>query len=492
MSFDYDKDSISLDLLVDTINYDILKTIIETIDVNIHSKYAKAITRIIGYKKKGWVLFDRLLQIEIENTKQKECLFREESMINKIVSEFLNLFGNCYLEKIIYPCFKLVADICKVKNNLVESNFSKSYSKQNLLNVLSSFLSSIFNSVKVIPAPIILLCDKIIKHTSKKYSDSSDLLISGTIFLRFICPFILNFNVKNICDDQEHETNTKKYLILITKILQNLANGTICKEKHLKFVNDYLLTQLIRRNNFFDQILNRSHNIDQKTLLNLSISRVKKMVTFIEFENCVMEIIELLINHINAIKDFPSRSLIMSKLLVMKKLCVDSLNNYNKPRQSNGIIYDPLLWKQKDVTAWLISKDLREISEALPFLNGLELLTLSNYDAIDFFPELIPVKLKSKIKLKHEVKTLIERKNKYDATKSLLLKNVTTWTQEEVNLWLFYLELDVIIPNFQEKSITGSSLLSLKEKDLIAMDIKSLGIRKRLIKAINNLKLYIQ
>jgi hypothetical protein len=76
---------------------------------------------------------------------------------------------------------------------------------------------------------------------------------SAFIFLRFICPAILNPKLFNMMPDHPTET-TARNLTLVAKILQNLANMSEFgqKEPHMTCCNEFIMLMRGRMQKFLD------------------------------------------------------------------------------------------------------------------------------------------------------------------------------------------------------------------------------------------------
>lgn len=70
----------------------------------------------------------------------------------------------------------------------------------------------------------------------------------GFIYLRFICPYILSHDLPS----SENSRFLKRGLVLVTKILQNLANNLLfgAKETFMNSMNEFLSREMPRNNEF--------------------------------------------------------------------------------------------------------------------------------------------------------------------------------------------------------------------------------------------------
>ena len=94
----------------------------------------------------------------------------------------------------------------------------------------------------------------------------SDKLISASIFLRFLCPAILNPSLFNITQELPNEKATRN-LTLVAKTLQTLANFTKFqgKEQFMEFMNDFIEAEHEQMKSFLKRISTRT-TCDQRVL----------------------------------------------------------------------------------------------------------------------------------------------------------------------------------------------------------------------------------
>lgn len=71
---------------------------------------------------------------------------------------------------------------------------------------------------------------------------------------------------------------------------------------------------------------------------------------------------------------------------------------------------------------------------------------------------------------------------------ALTQKDPTTWTTNEVVAWLEFIELGEYAKQFTDNAIAGGDLYDLEEEDLISINVKKLGHRKKILAKIKQLK----
>ena len=85
------------------------------------------------------------------------------------------------------------------------------------------------------------LCNHLWEAIADKFPESRHSVIGSFIFLRFFCPAIVapdNLDIDVTPDTRE----IRRALLLITKVIQNLANNVVFggKEPHMKILNPFL------------------------------------------------------------------------------------------------------------------------------------------------------------------------------------------------------------------------------------------------------------
>ena len=97
---------------------------------------------------------------------------------------------------------------------------------EHLLSLLDAVIDSIFRSVDSCPATIRFICGCLQRSCAAKWPHDPLVrtrVVGSFIFLRLICPALVNPRDFGLCDDTPSETAARN-MILIAKCLQNLAN----------------------------------------------------------------------------------------------------------------------------------------------------------------------------------------------------------------------------------------------------------------------------
>jgi len=90
-------------------------------------------------------------------------------------------------------------------------------------------------------------------RNSKKFPQNRFSIIGGFYFLRFFCPAIVSPDLIGIVSSSI-DTSTRRALILISKILQNIANSQVFHEEYMKPLNSFVTKSSGSVQKLFDTI----------------------------------------------------------------------------------------------------------------------------------------------------------------------------------------------------------------------------------------------
>lgn len=219
-----------------------------------------------------------LTKVFLKEADSHDCvktLFRGTSLASRLMSHCFKTFGSKYLKQILEPHIKqlldqeapyFVGDKCPTPNkpqsttcgeNFASCRLSISYeidstkleqsddisvNQKNLLKLTKEILDSILASANDFPSQLRTMCQCLREVLYQRYpQDSCNLSAVGTVmFLRFINPAIVSPYEAGIVDRQP-SPKTLRGLMLVSKILQNIANNVeFSKEQHMIPFNSFV------------------------------------------------------------------------------------------------------------------------------------------------------------------------------------------------------------------------------------------------------------
>lgn len=191
-----------------------------------HNLLALALYGVFSYTRQLDMLFDVLLHDEIiTNCQRLVDIFRRNSTITRLLLTFAKDAGLAYLQDVIAPFINelLVKDITFEVEKVVDVDEK---AQQDALVFMQYFeqLVDRIASTKV-PALIQFVCHAILKVVLEKFEDALLVAVGLFIFLRFLCPAIVSPEL--FVNISVTDTRTKRSLMQLVKVLQNVANDLL-------------------------------------------------------------------------------------------------------------------------------------------------------------------------------------------------------------------------------------------------------------------------
>jgi GTPase-activator protein for Ras-like GTPase len=220
----------------------------------------KAIVSYFGAYSQLLPLLELTITQEILQTTVSTTLFRGESFATKLLSAyFFGAQGKAYLKRTVLP---LIQELCSVDVDLeidpgkADKGVDTAANMDRLCATSQNFLNIIFNSAPHCPATFRRVFCHAQREVSKKFPEMKQLVVGGFLFLRFFCPAIVSPHKYGLVDGAPG-ANATRALILVSKLLQNIANGVEfdgSKEAYLKALNRIVTRNIGAVRTFFDHL----------------------------------------------------------------------------------------------------------------------------------------------------------------------------------------------------------------------------------------------
>ncbi|CAF0748129.1 unnamed protein product [Didymodactylos carnosus] len=232
---------------------------------------ATSLTRIAQYLSFSTSFLVDIVKAEIQSTPDLTLTFRGNSIATKAMEAYMKLIGETYLKDTLT---KFVIDI--VINNSTEHELevdpgrvsNTQHLERNqigLRTLCEKVWLGIQQSHTTFPNELKRIFWALRQwHYSQSSSDETMFnLISGSVFLRFLCPAILSPNLFGLTQEYPSEKSSRK-LTLIAKTLQTLANFSRFgnKESYMKFMNDFVGKESDNMRRFLANISTVNHDYE--------------------------------------------------------------------------------------------------------------------------------------------------------------------------------------------------------------------------------------
>ncbi|KAF7329572.1 Ras-GAP domain-containing protein [Mycena kentingensis (nom. inval.)] len=210
-------------------------------------------------------LLKYMIQREVEQTENESNLFRGNSTCTRFLSAFAKVHGYTYLRSLTIPLIKAMAAVPPGHGYELDPDkpdVGEAKAAQNLENVkviAATFLEIISISLPALPAMFREICAHISKVVASVWPDCKFSAMGAFIFLRFISPAIVapeTIDVEIPQDlSKEEQMSIRRGLMIIAKIIQNLANNLFFgKEKHMVPLNAFLADNIAIVTRFLSEL----------------------------------------------------------------------------------------------------------------------------------------------------------------------------------------------------------------------------------------------
>ena len=253
-----------------------------------------------------WNMFYR----EVEVSDCMQTLFRGNSLGSKIMAFCFKIYGATYLQGLLEPLIQDLIDSTRddptagsfeVDPTKIEAGEDIELNRRNLMCITQNVFDAIISSADRFPSQLRSMCHCLYQVLCKRFptSQHSNIGAVGTVmFLRFINPAIVSPCEMGIVEKQP-PVNIKRGLMLMSKILQNIANHVeFSKEMHMIVFNDFVSKNFEAGRRFFIQIASDCESVDQSQSHSMS---------FVSDAN-VVALHRLLWNHQERIGEYLSSS----------------------------------------------------------------------------------------------------------------------------------------------------------------------------------------
>ncbi|XP_026463003.1 ras GTPase-activating protein 1 [Ctenocephalides felis] len=222
---------------------------------------ATALLGVFRHEKRETELMRELLNAEVARENDTATLFRAATLPTTLMDLYMRTECGGFLHAALSETItrlletKQSAELNPTKMDSPEDACSNA---EFLLNVLDQITLSIFTSPDSCPRTVRYICGCLQRAVNAKWPHERLVrtrVVSGFIFLRLLCPALLNPRQFGLVSETPPHHSTRS-LIMVAKCLQNLANLVEFggKEPYMEVVNPFILKNKERMVVFLDQL----------------------------------------------------------------------------------------------------------------------------------------------------------------------------------------------------------------------------------------------
>lgn len=224
---------------------------------------ASLLLRIFRHEKAEAPLLRTLNDREINMEDEATTLFRATTLASTLMEQYMKATATPFVHHALKDTILKIMESkqsCELNPSKLEKNEDVNLNLAHLLNILSELVEKIFMAAEILPPTLRFIYGCLQKSVQQKWPTNTTMrtrVVSGFVFLRLICPAILNPRMFNIIADAPSSA-AGRTLTLVAKSVQNLANLVEfgAKEPYMEGVNPFIKNNKHRMIMFLDELGN--------------------------------------------------------------------------------------------------------------------------------------------------------------------------------------------------------------------------------------------
>ncbi|SPP86437.1 blast:Ras GTPase-activating protein 1 [Drosophila guanche] len=222
---------------------------------------ATSLLRVFRHEKRETELIRTLCQAEVARENETTTLFRGASLATTLMDLYMRTECSGFLQSAVSETVQKILESkqsAELNPTKMDVNDDACTNAEFLLQILDLVTQSIFTSPDACPRNVRYICNCLQKAVMAKWPTERLVrtrVVSGFIFLRLLCPALLNPRQFGLVSETPQTAATRS-LIMVAKCLQNLANLIEFggKEQYMEVVNPFILKNKERMIVFLDQL----------------------------------------------------------------------------------------------------------------------------------------------------------------------------------------------------------------------------------------------
>ncbi|XP_052099193.1 ras GTPase-activating protein 1-like [Mytilus californianus] len=287
---------------------------------------AKALLQIFRHEKQEKVILKTMNDFEINREEEVSTLFRATSLATTLMDQYMKMTASQFVSDAVKEYILKIIDSklsCELNPAMLEPNENIITNRENFQKNLTEMTESIFNSKDSCPPVLRYICGCLQKTVAVKWPSDDSVktrVVSGFVFLRLLCPAILNPKSFNLITETPSETASRT-LKLIAKALQNLANLVEfgAKESFMEVINPFIKKNKPRMVMFLDNLsVNQDKICDSQKTESVVDDLARDLAT----------VHQICATHLNDLKKLSETMPSLKKLVAVTEILTDHKKRY--------------------------------------------------------------------------------------------------------------------------------------------------------------------
>ncbi|KRZ17579.1 Neurofibromin, partial [Trichinella zimbabwensis] len=219
---------------------------------------ARVLTTLFSSKNLLHELLWKLFIKEVELAEAPTTLFRGNTVASKVMGYCFKLYGAKYLHSLLHDFVNATVEHStsnyEIDPSRLEADDNLAENTTNLMELVESILSLIVHSADRFPVQLKGMLNVLFYVVNARFPNTGLLAVGMIVFLRFFNPAIVSPFEYGLTENYPN-ANVKRGLMLVSKILQQIANQTISlKESCLQPFNAFIQSKFEPTRRFFMNI----------------------------------------------------------------------------------------------------------------------------------------------------------------------------------------------------------------------------------------------
>eukprot|EP01101_Sappina_pedata_P009657 TRINITY_DN569_c2_g1_i1.p1 TRINITY_DN569_c2_g1~~TRINITY_DN569_c2_g1_i1.p1 ORF type:complete len:666 (-),score=164.85 TRINITY_DN569_c2_g1_i1:109-2106(-) len=248
---------------------------------------AATLINLFEAKGKTFDLLQTVIRAEVKMTNSGSTLFRANSMASKILSSYTRMAGSDYLHSTLRPLVKWIgasSTSFEIDPAKIIGGDDLNENRKNLMEGADLYFDGIRRSISNCPAPFKVICRELRSSVIDKFPELTHAVIGGFFFLRFMGPAIISPEGFGVLQENTPslQPEARRALVLVSKLLQNLANGKSfgSKEEYMIPMQEFITKHEDEIKQLFDELSETDLN-EMKPLLDISDKEFRENLRFL-------------------------------------------------------------------------------------------------------------------------------------------------------------------------------------------------------------------
>ncbi|KTG47435.1 hypothetical protein cypCar_00042958 [Cyprinus carpio] len=190
---------------------------------------ASVLLRIFRHENLEAQLLRELNDREISAEDEATTLFRATTLASTLMEQYMKATATPFVHHALKDTILKIMESrqsCELNPSKLEKNEDVNVNLAHLLSIVSELVEKIFMAAEILPPTLRFIYGCLQKAVQQKWPRNTTMrtrVVSGFVFLRLICPAIVNPRIFNIIADPPSPIASRT-LTLVAKAVQNLAN----------------------------------------------------------------------------------------------------------------------------------------------------------------------------------------------------------------------------------------------------------------------------